>query len=84
MSENKNLTGWTRCHDFNSSPPGQNGRHFADDICKGIFLNENVLIAIKISLNFIPNGPINNICWPGDKPFSEPVLTHFTDAFMRH
>ena len=25
----------------NSSPPGQNGRHFADDIFKRIFLNEN-------------------------------------------
>ena len=29
--------------------PRQNGRHFADDICKGIFLNENVWIPIKIS-----------------------------------
>ena len=32
----------------NSSPPEQNGRHFADDIFKHIFLNENVRIAIKI------------------------------------
>ena len=36
-------------------------RHFADDICECIFLNENALISIKISLNCIPNGPINNI-----------------------
>ena len=45
----------------NSSPPGRNGRHFADDICKCIFLNENVLLSIKIPLKFIPNGPISNI-----------------------
>ena len=25
------------------------------------FSNENVLISIKISLNFVPKGPINNI-----------------------
>ena len=46
---------------------------------KFIFLNENLLTAIKISLKFIPKGPINNIpalvqimAWrlPGDKPLS--------------
>ena len=64
-------------------------RHFADDVFKRIFLNENVLISIKISLKFVPKGPINNMpalvqimawCRPGDKPFSEPrmvsLLTH--------
>ena len=30
-------------------------------IFKYIFLNENVRILIKISLKFIPQGPINNI-----------------------
>ena len=39
----------------------QNGRHFLDDIFKCFFLNENVSIAIKISLKFVPKGPINNI-----------------------
>ena len=39
----------------------QNGRHFADSIFKCIFLNENIWIPIKISLKFIPKGPINNI-----------------------
>ena len=39
----------------------QNGRHFADDIFKCIFLSENVRIAIKISLKFVPKDPINNI-----------------------
>ena len=32
----------------------------ADDTFKGIFLNENVRISIKISLRFVPKGPINN------------------------
>ena len=34
---------------------------FADDIFKCIFLNENVWISIKISLKFVPKGPIDNI-----------------------
>ena len=58
-------------------------RHFSDDTFKRIFFNENVSISIKISLNFVPKGPINNIsvlvqktAWrrPGDKPLSEPVM----------
>ena len=61
----------------------QNGRHFADDIFKCIFLNENIHILIKISLKFVHKGPINNIpalvqimawCRPGDKPLPEPML----------
>ena len=63
--------------------PKQNGRHFADDIFKCIFLNENVWTWIKISLKFVPQGPINNIralvqimAWrrPGDKPLSGPMM----------
>ena len=63
--------------------PRQNGRHFADDIFKCIFLNENVWISIKISLNFVPKDRINNIpalvqimAWrrSGDKPLSEPMM----------
>ena len=63
--------------------PRQNGRHFADDTFKRIFLNENVRISIKISLKFVPKCPINNIpalvqimAWrrPGDKPLSEPMM----------
>ena len=45
---------------INSSSPGQNGRH-TDDILKRIFLNENIKISIKFSLNFVPKGPIDNI-----------------------
>ena len=39
----------------------QNGRHFPDDIFKYISLNEIVWISIKISLKFVPKGPINYI-----------------------
>ena len=61
----------------------QNGRHFADDVFKCIFLNENVWISFMISLKFVPNVPINNIpalvqimAWhrSGDKPLSEPII----------
>ena len=44
----------------NTLRPRQDGRHFPDAIFKCIFLNENVLISIKISLKFVPKGPINN------------------------
>ena len=63
--------------------PRQNGRHFADDIFKWIFLNENVWVPTEISLKFVPHGPINNIAalvqimaWrqPGDKPLSGPMI----------
>ena len=72
----------------------QNRRHFEDDIFKYIFLNENVSILIKISLKFVPKGPINNIPalvqimasrHPGDKPLSEPVMVSLqTHTDMRH
>ena len=44
----------------NTLRPRQNERHFIDDIFKGIFLNENVLILIIISLRFVPKGLIDN------------------------
>ena len=56
-----------------------------------IFLSENAVISMIISLKFIPNGPICNIpalgqimAWrrPGDKPLSEPMSTRFTDAYI--
>ena len=67
----------------NTLRPRQNGRHFPDDIFKCIFLNENAWISIKISLKFVPKGPINKIpaliqimAWrrSGDKPLSEPMM----------
>ena len=62
--------------------PRQND-HSSDDIFKWISMNENIWISIKISLKFIPMGPINNIpqfvqimAWrrPGDKPLSETMM----------
>ena len=59
--------------------PMQNGRRFTDGTFKRIFLTENVMISIKISLKFVLKSPINNIPalvqimawhWPGDKPLS--------------
>ena len=45
---------------FNSSPPRQNDRHFADIIFKCLFLNEKFCILIQISLQLVPKGPIDN------------------------
>ena len=63
--------------------PRQDGCHFPDHTLKRIFLNENVIILIKISLMFVPSGPINNIpalvqimawCRSGGKPLTEPMM----------
>ena len=45
---------------LNSSLPGQNGLHFADDVFGCIFVNEMFYILIKISLKFVPKDPVNN------------------------
>ena len=42
-----------RAYAINTLRPRQDGRHFRDDIFKSSFLNENVLISIKISLQFV-------------------------------
>ena len=56
---------------------------FQTAFSNAFFFNENVLMLIKISLRFIPKGPINNIPalvqimpWrrSGDKPLSEPMM----------
>ena len=76
---------WTQVLDkvVNTLRPRQNGRHFANDILKRIFFNENVWISVKIALKFVPKGPINMIpamfrimAWHclGDKPLSEAML----------
>ena len=63
--------------------PSRNEQHFADDIFKRIFFNENDWISIKSSMKFVLIGPINNIpalvrimawCRSGDKPLSEPMV----------
>ena len=78
---------------INTLSPGQNGHHLPDDIFKSIFLNENGWIAIKISLKYVPRGPNDNKpalvqvmawCRADDRPLSEPMMTQFNDAYMRH
>ena len=46
---------------FNTLRPTQNGRHFADDTFKLLFVNENIRFSIKMSLKFVPKVPIYNI-----------------------
>ena len=71
--------GW---HGIDTLRLRQNGQN-TTDIYKCIFLNENMWISAKISLKFVPRGPIKNIPalvqmmdfhWPDDKPLSEPIM----------
>ena len=64
---------------------------FADDKC--IFLNANDRIPIQIPLKFVPKSHIDIkstliqvTAWRriGDKPLPEPMMTQFTDAYIRH
>ena len=48
-------------HRINTFRPRQNRSHFADDMFKCIFLNENVWITLKILLQFVPYDSMNNI-----------------------
>ena len=55
---------------LNSSPRGQNGRHFADVNFRCIFVNEKFCILITIP------ALVQIMAWrrPGDKPLSEPTM----------
>ena len=80
---------WNNCYIprgrwVNSLRPRRNGRYNADDIFRCLFVKENVCIPTKISLKFVPKGPINNLpalvqimAWrrPGDKPLTEPMMS---------
>ena len=57
------------------------------------FVNEKILISIKISLSIVCKGPIDNkssliqvMAWrrTGDKPSPERVTVQLSDAYMRH
>ena len=72
----------------NKLRPRQNGRQFADDLFRCIFLNENIRISTMFSLKFVPVGPINNIlaldqimAWrrPGDKTLSELMVVRLPE-----
>ena len=84
LQHNPNIT-TQHCiqHNFNTLRQRQNGHYFPDNIFNLILLNENVSISIKISLKFVPKGPINNVSAlvqitacrrSGDKPLSEPMM----------
>ena len=58
-----------------------------------LIVNEKFCILTKISLKFVPKGPIDNnpalvkiMAWRqiGDKPLSEPMLAWFTDTYLWH
>ena len=77
---------------LNFLKPGQGGYHIADDIFKLFFFNEKCCILIQGSSKFVPNGNIVKptlfqiVAWrrTGDKPFSEPMMIQFSDAYVRH
>ena len=65
----------------------------ADYIFTCIYLNENDRNSIQISLKYVPMSPIDNkaalaqvMTWRriGHRLLSEPILTRFSGAYMRH
>ena len=84
LPDGQTLMLWPGCHfNINTLRLRQNGRHFADNLFKRIFLSENVWNSIKISPRFVPKCPIDNIpalvqmmAWhrPGAKPLSETMM----------
>ena len=65
----------------------------ADDILKCIFMDEQFCISIRMSLQFVPKGSVDNTSVlvqvmarrrTGDKPLPGLVLAQFTGAYMRH
>ena len=66
-----------------SSPLDKMTTNLAENIFRNIFMNEKFCIVIRISLKFVPKGPINNIPalveiiarpQPGNKPLSESMM----------
>ena len=79
------LLNWCWCVYLTHIPLEKMATIFADDIFKCIFMNEVFCISIKISLKFVPEGPIDNksvlvqvmvLCQTAVKPLPEPMLTH--------
>ena len=76
--------GVTRPQWINKPRLRQNGHHFADDLFKYIFFNENIWISIEISLKFVLKCPIDDMpalvqimAWRlfSAKPLSEPMMS---------
>ena len=72
----------------NTLRPRQNGRHFADDIFICIFVDENVWILVKISLNLFPRVQLTIFqpwfrLWPGLNLY--PYLYSYSCSYLyRH
>ena len=62
--------------EFSILRPRQDGRHFSSDMCKYIFLKENIKISIENSQKDVLKGSINNI-----KALVQ--FDWFTDTYMR-
>ena len=67
--------------------------HWSCRIFRCILLNEKFCILFQISPKYVPKSPIDNtsalvqvMAWrrTADKPLPEPMMTQFTDAYMRH
>ena len=68
---------------FNTLRLRKNCCHFANDIFRYIFLNENVWILLKISLKFVPKFPVNYIpalvqIMDWHRTGNRPLLTHYS------
>ena len=81
----------TDLHKIHTLKCEQNGRYFADDILKCIFLGENCCIPIQMSWSFVHKGLLYNasalvdvIVWhrTGHKQFSEQAFIEFHDAML--
>ena len=55
------LSGHQKLYVIIHLPPGQNGRHIADDLFKRIFWDQNIWFSNKISLKYFPWGVMNNM-----------------------
>ena len=80
-------------NDLTGLPLDKMAAFLAGDNFKYIFLNENDRISIRISLKLVSRSPHDNkpalvqvMAWrqTGDKILADPMLTQFSDAYMRH
>ena len=78
---------------LNTLVSGQNGHPFARRQFQMHFRQWNMSISLKLSLKFVPKGPIDNkpslisrMSWrrKGDKPLYQTMMAQFTDAYMLH
>ena len=80
-------------YELSSSLPWTKWPLYRRRLFKCIFMNLQCCILIRISLKFVPKGPIANNsalvkvmawCRTGAKPSPEVILTQFTDAYIQH